>query len=118
MNAFRHARNSAKRFGGKPDEYQEFHDFIDSSKAHHGDIRHRALFHSTLGCFLAERIFGKTFKNSAGRTVAIRDIIEYHIIEDLGKIPSVSEYLNNMTMQPWMGGPSSKPTKKKKVIKL
>ncbi len=118
MNAFRHARNSAKRYGGKPEEYQHIHDFIDSSKAHHGDIRHRALFHNSLGPYLAEKIFGTTFKNSDGRTVSIREICEYHIIEDLGKIPSVSEYLNNMTMQPWMGGNTTKPTKKKKVIKL
>lgn len=49
MKPFRHARNSAKLWGGKPEDYQDIHDFLDQSKATYADVRHRALLHHTLG---------------------------------------------------------------------
>lgn len=108
MKPFLHARSSVKQFGGQPEDYQDIHDFIDSSKAHHPDVRHRALFHSSLGCYLVEQIFGITRFNSDGREYSTRDIAEHHIIEDLGKIPTVSDYLNEMTIQKWMSARESK----------
>lgn len=51
MNSHYHARISAKKYGGAPQDYQELHDFIDSSKAALGDVRHRALLHNTMGPF-------------------------------------------------------------------
>jgi hypothetical protein len=104
MKPFIHAHISAKKFGGKPSDYQSIHDFIDSTKAHHADVRHRALLHSSWGCFLVEKVFGITMVNSDGREFSTRDIAEQHILDDLGSIPSVSHWLNNMAFQPWMGG--------------
>ncbi len=75
MKPYYHAKNSAKKYGGEPSEYQAVHDFIDSSKQCMGDMRHRSLLHSTFGCFLVEKVFGTTMTNSEGKIVCIRDII-------------------------------------------
>lgn len=111
MKPFRHARNSARKFGGAPEDYQDIHDFLDMPKSAHSDMRHRAILHNSIGPFIVERVFGVTRKNSAGRTYSPRDVAEQHIIEDLGRIPSVSDYLKNMQMQPWMGVPKKRVRK-------
>lgn len=104
MKPFLHAKISAKKFGGVWEDYIEIHDFIDSSKACMPDIRHRALLHNAFGCFLVEKAFGTVRKNSDGKEYSTRDVAEEHIKEDLGFIPTVEQYLNNMTIQPWMSG--------------
>lgn len=108
MKPHLHAKNSARKFGGHPGDYQEIHDFIDHSKMCHPDIRHRAILHSSLGCYLAERVFGVTITNADGKIVSVRDVAENHILEDLGFIPTVSDYLNHMTIEPWMSGAKRK----------
>jgi hypothetical protein len=110
-----HARNSVRRWKGKLEDYVPIHDWMDQSKAHHADMRHRALFHSSFGCYLVEQFFGPILVNSDGIHVSTRDIAEQHVLEDLGRIPSVSDYLNNMTLQPWMGGKTDKRTRKKVI---
>ena len=99
-----HARNSARKFGGSPDDYQAIHDWFDQTKAHFPDMRHRAILHSSFGIFLAEQQFGVLITNSDGKQVSVRDIGENHVIEDLGFIPTVQDYLKSMTLEPWMGG--------------
>lgn len=103
-----HAKNSVKKYGGRIEDYMPIHEAIDSSKSSHATVKHRAVLHSAFGIYLIERIFGATFANSDGRTVSVRDVAEDHVIEDLGRIPSLDEYLNAMTIEPWMGGPSRK----------
>lgn len=44
-----------------------------------------------------------SFRNSDGTKVFVRDVAEHHIIEDMGKIPSVSDYLNGMPLYEWLG---------------
>lgn len=104
MKPHLHSKNSVTRFGGKVEDYQAIHDFIDHSKAHFADMRHRALLHSSFGIYLCEQVFGITFRNSSNKEVSVRDVAERHVIEDLGRIPTVHDYLSNMTLQPWMGG--------------
>lgn len=104
MKPFLHARGSVKRWGGQPSDYMAIHDFVDSSKAAMPDLRHRGLYHHAMGCFLVERIFGHTIKNSDGREVSTRDVAEQHIIEDMGFLPSVEDWLDQMPLQTWMGG--------------
>lgn len=108
MKPFIHARSSAKRHGGKPEDYMAIHDFMDSSKSAVADVRHRCVLHSAFGVYLAERAFGTTIVNSDGREVSVRDIAEDHVIEDLGFIPSLDKWLGAMEIQEWMGGPSRK----------
>ena len=104
MKPYLHAQRSARLFKGKPEDYQDIHDFIDQSKSAFGDHRHRAIFHHTLGCFVVEQVFGITRVNSSGRKYSPRDVAEQHIKDDLGRIPEVGDYLRNMQIQSWMGG--------------
>lgn len=111
MKPHLHANASVGYFGGKPEDYLAIHNFIDSSKAHFSDIRHRALLHNGFGCFLAEQLYGVTITNSGGKIVSVRDVAEKHIMEDLGRIPSVQDYLQHMTIQTWMSGPVTRREK-------
>lgn len=119
MKPYLHGLVSAKKFGGRPEDYQAIHDFIDSSKAHIADVRHRALLHSSFGIYLCEKVFGTYIVNSDKDIVQVRDIAEEHVLEDLGTIPTVEHWLKNMTIQSWMGGKvkNRKQTVKQKETK-
>lgn len=108
-NSFYHARSSARKWGGEPEDYIAIHEWIDASKAHFGDARHRALRHHTEGCWEAERVFGLTITVKKKRSgvevrVPVREIAEQHVFEDLGYIPSLADWLKNMELKTWMGG--------------
>ena len=83
-----HAESSARKFGGKPTDYQVIHDWFDASKAHMAFFTHRALRHHTQGIFEAERVFGLTITNSAGRSIPVRWIGEQHVggFDDLWRL--------------------------------
>ena len=68
------------------------------------DLRHRALFHHAMGCYLVERVFGHTLINSSGRQVSTRDVAEEHIIEDMGFLPSVEDWIDALPIEKWHGG--------------
>lgn len=42
------------------------------------------------------------------KVVPVRLIAEQHIIEDLGWLPSPKDYIDEMTIDPWMSGAKSK----------
>ncbi len=104
MKPYLHGLISVKKFGGIPEDYQAIHDFIDSSKAHFPDMRHRALLHNSFGIYITERLFGVNILNSNQKLVSVRDIAEQHIIDDLGRIPTVQDYLEHMPIYSWLGG--------------
>lgn len=104
MKPYAHAKNSAKKWGGLPEDYQDIHDFFDSTKSALPDVRHRAILHSAFGIFLLERVFGTTITNSDGRKVNVRDLGEEHVLEDLGFIPTLERWLRTLPVEPWMGG--------------
>lgn len=56
------------------------------------------------GIFAAERQFGINITNSEGKLVPVRYIGEQHVREDLGRIPSLQDWLLNIQPQPWMRG--------------
>jgi hypothetical protein len=114
MKPHLHGNSSVKKFGGKREDYQDIHDFIDQTKAHHADMRHRAILHNSFGCYLVERVFGVTRINSDGKEYSPRDIAEMHIIEDMGDIPPLTKYLQCMTLEPWM----ARERKKKRTMTL
>jgi hypothetical protein len=99
-----HAKSSAKKWGGVPEDYLEIHDLMDSSKAVFPDNRHRALTHNNWFIFIVEKIYGHNITNSSDRLVSVRDIVEQHILEDFGGkfIPTPQDYLENMEFVPWM----------------
>ena len=103
---FRHAESSAKKFGGKAEDYLPIHSWFDESKAFLPDLRHRALRHHAEGIFLAEKLFGVAIVNSDGKQVPVRYLGEQHVREDLGRIPSAQDWLRQLTPQRWMYGQS------------
>jgi|CXWL01.1.fsa_nt_gi hypothetical protein len=109
-----HAKSSARKYGGKPEDYIDIHNMMDSSKGLVPDVRHRALFHHAYGPFVMEHIFGVTRTNSANREYSVRDIAEQHILEDLGTIPTFQDYVRTMQMEKWMGGGKRKSQDKSK----
>ena len=115
MKPYLHSRIHSKKYGGKPEDYQDIDDFIDSSKAAMPDVRHRAILHSAFGCFVVEQVFGRTRVNSDGKTYSPRDVAEDHILQDIGKIPTMEQYLNNMQIQPWMSGTLKSSTNRKTI---
>ena len=116
MKPYLHARIHAKKYGGSPEDYMDIDDFVDSSKSSVPDVRHRAILHSSFGCFVVEKVFGATRVNSEGKVYSPRDVAEDHIIQDLGFIPTMDKYLNNMQVQPWMSGTEKKNTARVKQI--
>lgn len=118
MKAFLHAKIHAKKYGGRPEDYVDIDEFIDSTKQAVADVRHRAILHSAFGCFLTEKVFGRTRLNSDGKEYSTRDVAEDHIQQDLGFIPSMEQYLLNMQIQPWMSGTEKKNRVHAKFIKL
>jgi hypothetical protein len=106
-----HARSSARKWGGKAEDYIDIHEYIDSTKSAHAEVTHRCVFHSAFGIFIVEDVFGRTLTNSDGKEVFVRDIAEQHVLEDLGFIPSLSDWLREMPPQPWMAGARKMPIK-------
>lgn len=109
MKPWNHAKGSVKRWGGREEDYLPLHDFFDSTKAAMPDVRHRALLHNAFGIFLLEKVFGPTITNSDGRKVPTRDVGEAHVIEDMGFIPSLEDWLADLPLQPWHGGVNRLP---------
>jgi hypothetical protein len=101
---YHHAVSSAKKYGGEPHDYLSLHAFFDASKQHMADFRHRALRHHTEGIFMLENLFGTTITNSADRAIPVRLIGEQHVLEDLGRIPTVHDWLGRIQPESWMLG--------------
>jgi len=101
---YHHAVSSARKYGGEPLEYLALHQFLDASKSHLADFRHRALRHHSEGVYLLEKIFGPTITLSTGRVLPVRFIGEQHVLEDLGRIPTVGDWLGRIQPEPWMLG--------------
>jgi hypothetical protein len=102
-HAFHHAKSSARRFGGKPGDYLKYHQFMDHTKLHFADARHRLVLHNSWGMGIAEQVFGTTIvRPSDGKEIPLRTVLEQHILEDLGRIPTLEQCLSQVTLEPWM----------------
>ena len=109
-----HAKSSAKKFGGNPEDYIDIHNLMDSSKGAFPDNRHRALTHNAWFVGpdgILERVFGVYIVNSAGKEVQVRDIGEQHILEDfkMQYIPTVQDYFAGMKYEDWMNNGNGAP---------
>ena len=93
-----HARWSAKRFGGNLKDYLPIHQFLESSRLHLPDARHRVLLHTSLGVQTVEEVFGLELSSD----VPTRLVAEKHILADLGFVPTVEEALDSLPLEPWM----------------
>jgi hypothetical protein len=127
-NPWHHAISSSNKWGGLPEDYHEVHAWFDASKAHLADFRHRALRHHAEGIFECERWFGPTVTLSTCRfcgeqadhanhkrgllsgadhvflakQVPTRWVGEQHVTEDLGRIPTLADWLRNIPPEGWM----------------
>ncbi|MEA3387551.1 MAG: hypothetical protein U9Q66_04175, partial [Patescibacteria group bacterium] len=102
MKPFNHADNSVKLFGGEYKDYIEVHKFFDTFRNAVGDPRHRMFLHNTVGIMICEMVFGDFIENSEKKRIAVRDIAEQHIMEDLGQIPLPTEWLDNINAKEWV----------------
>jgi hypothetical protein len=99
-----HALSSSRKWGGEPEDYLEIHQWFDASKAHYSDFRHRAMRHHSEGIFEMEKVFGPTI-TIEGKVIPTRIIGEQHVMEDLGWIPNISEWLKHIKPEKWMNKP-------------
>ena len=99
---YHHALSSVKNWGGKADYYIAIHSWFDESKSHFGDFRHRALRHHTQGIFECEQVFGKTITLDSGRVLPVRWVGEQHVTEDMGRLVSLSDWLDAIQPAEWM----------------
>ena len=105
---YHHAVSSAKKFGGQPGEYLDLHEWFDASKQYTADFRHRALRHHAAGILMLEEVFGTTITLSTSRVIPVRFIGEQHVLEDLGRIPTVQDWLGKIQPESWMLGRGQK----------
>ena len=113
----KHAESSARKFGGKAEDYLPIHNWFDESKAFFPDFRHRALRHHAEGIFLAEKLFGVAIVNSDGKQVPVRYLGEQHVREDLGRIPTAQDWLLQITspaldVRPALGEKKNQPRRR------
>jgi len=104
-NAYIHAKNSVRRFGGQLEDYLEIHVKMDCSKAYISSNLHRTLTHNSFWIHeVMIPIYGYTITNSNGKQISVKDICEQHILEDFGMrfIPTAQDYLENMEFKDWM----------------
>lgn len=112
MIPYIHAELSAKRYGGIAEDYLDIHELMDSSKATFPNNLHRVLTHNSwFTVTILPKVFGHVRTNSDGRRYNVKDVGEYHILEDFKMrfIPSVQDYLENMVLQPWMNNGMGTP---------
>ena len=89
-----HAKSSVKKWGGIPEDYIDIHYWFDDTKSWIGNSTHRIFRHHAEGIFECEKVFGKQFKNSDGKTVYTRYVGEQHVKEDCNNyIPSAKEWM-------------------------
>lgn len=104
MKPLIHARISAKTHGGKVEDYMAIHEFIDHSKSNVADVRHRSMLHSAWGIYVVSQVFGNVMTNSDGKEISVRDIAEEHVLQDLGFIPTMQDWIGEMPIKGWMSG--------------
>ena len=108
-----HAISSQKKWGGSIENYLPIHNWFDETKSSYPDMRHRTLRHHSEGIFWCEEKFGVYITNSDGKMVPVRALGEQHVKEDIGWIPTIKDYLDNMNVVGWM----YKPGEGRKVMK-
>lgn len=110
---YHHSISSQKKHGGRWQDYINIHNWFDETKAHFPDMRHRALRHHSEGIFWCEEHFGVVITNSEGKHIPVRTIAEQHLMEDIGFIPTIADYLKEMNQAGWM----YKPGEGRKILK-
>lgn len=98
---FVHAESSVKLFGGSVEDYVKIHSWFDESKAWSPDWRHRMMRHHVEGIKECMEVFGEEIVNSDGNKIKVWDIGVQHQVEDVGFLPTVSDWLENFNEEKW-----------------
>ena len=99
MNPIQHARLSARRRGGEPEDYVDIHALIDSTKMLCSDNRHRILHTFWAVQEIVIPVFGHTINNSAGQSIDVKDLCEKdHLLQDFQHrfIPTLGDFVAAM----------------------
>jgi hypothetical protein len=110
-----HAKITAEKYGGQPGDHLPIHSWFDDSKSGYANNRHRAARHHSEGVFWCEEHFGETITvtrdDGSEKKVPTRLIAEDHVLQDLGTIPSMKDWLQHIDSQRWMrlGPPPDAP---------
>lgn len=96
MKPLQHAQITAHRYGGDWPDWYRFHDWFDQSKKAFPSVQHRMFLHSDYGCAMAVRIFGDTISAADGTTLSTQELSYDHQIEDLGRVVTLTEWLDEM----------------------
>src|SRR5579885_1584730 len=101
-HAYFHAVSSVRKSGGTPLDYYALHEFMDSTKEHVPDARHRLFLHNAWGIWLAERVLGIVLvRNSDKHVTPVRTVLEQHVKEDYGGvIPSLDQCFARAQLYP------------------
>lgn len=115
-----HAELSARRYGGVPEDYIDIHQLMDSSKIAFPGNAHRALTHNIwFVTTILPKVFGAMRTNSDGKRYSVKDVGEFHILEDykFRFVPSAQDFLENLQVQPWMNNGNGLPSSCKNVFR-
>lgn len=115
-----HAELSVKRYGGKVEDYIDIHELMDSTKACVSDNRHRFLTHNSwFVVTILPKVFGHQRVNSDGKKYNVKDVGEYHVLEDFRMrfIPTPQDYAEHLEMQPWINNGGGVPNRLKNKSK-
>lgn len=96
MKPLQHAQISQKTHGGTWQDYIEIHNFLDSSKATCAHFKHRFFLHHAEGIELGVKIFGQNLVNSEGKSIATRQLLTEHLIEDVGRLVTVEDWSRDL----------------------
>ena len=103
MHPIIHSKSSQTHFGGCWEDYIHIHNWMDSSKVHAADCRHRHTHHTDVGIEQVLLKFGETVTLSDGGSVPTRAVATQHIKEDCGGyIPSKEDWFRELKKQSWM----------------
>lgn len=108
ISATTHALNTAQKYGGKGADYLNICKFMCRYTEHAMDknlenTKHHRLFtHHSQGIFDAEAVFGEVIINSRGKPIPTRYIAERIVKNELGLIPTVKMWLEDINPARWM----------------
>lgn len=112
MTPLEHSFLSVRDFGGKPEDYLKIHEFLDQTKGYYPDWRHRMILHNSFGMILTEQFYGPGFKNSDGKLVSTREIARRHIVQDLGFVPTIQDWMREVKFNPQSAKRFNSPNEK------
>ena len=106
-----HAVMAARKFGGVSEDYLPVETWMDFTKSHIADCRHRLFLHNAWGLFVAERILGATItRASDGKTLAAAPAARRPYLAGLRQNPdagAVSRPTHTRAFEGELGLPSS-----------